>query len=85
MQLVLASASPARLMLLRQAGIEPIVHPTDVDEELRIAAHEAEHGPLTPAEYVLLGTKREQVRMAGNAVTPPAARDLVGAVAASLN
>lgn len=38
-----------------------------------------------PAEYVLLGTKREKVRMAGNAVTPPAARDLVGAVAASLN
>ncbi len=31
-------------------------------------------------DYVLLGTKREQVRLAGNAVTPPAARDLVAAV-----
>ncbi len=54
MQLILASASPARLALLRQAGIEPIVSPTDLDEELRIAAHEAEHGPLSAAEYVLL-------------------------------
>ena len=37
-----------------------------------------------PAEYRILGTKRDQVRMSGNAVTPPAARDLVAAVAASL-
>lgn len=37
-----------------------------------------------PAEYVILGNRREQVRMAGNAVTPPAARDLVMAVAESL-
>lgn len=33
---------------------------------------------------VVLGNRREQVRMAGNAVTPPAARDLVGVVAESL-
>ncbi|QOP67368.1 DNA methylase [Gordonia phage Herod] len=37
-----------------------------------------------PTEYVVLGNRREQVRMAGNAVTPPAARDLVGVVAQSL-
>lgn len=37
-----------------------------------------------PEEYVVLGNRREQVRMAGNAVTPPAARDLVGVVAESL-
>lgn len=37
-----------------------------------------------PDSYVVLGNRREQVRMAGNAVTPPAARDLVTAVAASL-
>lgn len=37
-----------------------------------------------PGEYVVLGNRREQVRMAGNAVTPPAARDLVGVVAESL-
>lgn len=33
-----------------------------------------------PTEYVWLGNKRERVRMAGNAVTPPAARDLFACV-----
>lgn len=37
-----------------------------------------------PDGYTMLGTRREQVRLAGNAVTPPAARDLVWAVAESL-
>ncbi|AYD87824.1 hypothetical protein SEA_ARCUSANGELUS_76 [Mycobacterium phage ArcusAngelus] len=37
-----------------------------------------------PPEYRILGNRREQVRQAGNAVTPPAARDLVGVVAESL-
>ena len=37
-----------------------------------------------PADYVVLGNRREQCRQAGNAVTPPAARDLVGLVAESL-
>lgn len=36
------------------------------------------------ADYVILGNRREQVRQAGNAVTPPAARDLVSAVAEAL-
>lgn len=33
MRIVLASASPSRLNILRSAGVEPLVHPTDVDEE----------------------------------------------------
>lgn len=37
-----------------------------------------------PADYRILGNRREQVRQSGNAVTPPAARDLVGVVAESL-
>lgn len=37
-----------------------------------------------PDTYVILGNKRERVRLAGNAVTPPAARDLVAAVAEAL-
>lgn len=41
---------------------------------------EIKEGMAFPSGYVLLGTKRHQVRMAGNAVTPPVARDLVAAV-----
>jgi DNA (cytosine-5)-methyltransferase 1 len=37
-----------------------------------------------PADYRMCGNRREQVKLSGNAVTPPAARDLIGAVAASL-
>ncbi|WP_411815512.1 DNA cytosine methyltransferase [Gordonia sp. SND2] len=37
-----------------------------------------------PDTYTVLGNRREQVRMAGNAVTPCAARDLVTVVAESL-
>lgn len=37
-----------------------------------------------PGSYQILGNRREQVRQAGNAVTPPAARDLIGVVAESL-
>lgn len=49
-----------------------------------LTPHEIQQAMAFPAEYRLLGTKRDQVRMAGNAVTPPAARDLVTAVAGSL-
>ncbi len=38
-------------------------------------------GMAFPRDYLLLGTKREQVKQSGNAVTPPAARDLGMAVA----
>lgn len=37
-----------------------------------------------PHDYQILGNRREQVRMCGNAVTPPAARDLVATVVRSL-
>lgn len=38
---------------------------------------------FTP-EYQVLGNKREQVRQLGNAVTPPAARDLIAALVESI-
>jgi DNA (cytosine-5)-methyltransferase 1 len=38
-----------------------------------------------PDRYRLMGNKRERVRLCGNAVTPPAARDLIAAVAESLD
>jgi len=37
-----------------------------------------------PGDYVMVGTRREQVKLAGNAVTPPAARDLVATVVAAI-
>lgn len=33
MQLILASASPSRAAILRGAGVEPVIYPTNVDEE----------------------------------------------------
>lgn len=55
MQVCLASTSPARLMLLRQAGIEPLTQSPEVDEDAVAAASTAEHGrELTAAELVLL-------------------------------
>lgn len=50
MRLYLASTSPARLATLRAAGIEPVVVPSNVDEDAAVAAA----GALTPAETVLL-------------------------------
>lgn len=41
-------------------------------------------GMAFPTTYVIKGNRREQVRQAGNAVTPPAARDLIAAVVESL-
>lgn len=44
MRLYLASTSPARLSVLRGAGIEPICFAPEVDEEAEVAAREAELG-----------------------------------------
>lgn len=46
--------------------------------------HEIKRGMAFPTEYLMLGNKREQVKMSGNAVTPPAARDLIACAAESL-
>jgi septum formation protein len=64
MRLYLASTSPARLALLRAAGIEPVVVPSHVDETAAVIAAEAEHGPLSAATMVqlLARLKAEAVR-----------------------
>ncbi|RFA16514.1 septum formation inhibitor Maf [Subtercola boreus] len=55
MRLYLASTSPARLALLRQIGIEPVILPSHVDEEAAVlAAEEASGRPLEAEELVLL-------------------------------
>lgn len=55
MRVCLASTSPARLMLLRQAGIEPLTQSPGVDEDAVAVAAAAERGAeLAPADLVLL-------------------------------
>lgn len=44
MRFYLASTSPARLAVLRAAGIEPVCFKPEVDEEAEVAAREAELG-----------------------------------------
>lgn len=53
-RLVLASASPARLATLRSAGLDPHVIVSAVDEDAALAAAEAIHGALAPADVALL-------------------------------
>lgn len=52
--LVLASASPARRALLRQAGIDPIVMVSAVDEVAVEASARAAFGDLGPGDVALL-------------------------------
>lgn len=52
--LVLASASPARLKTLRQAGIEPVVVVSDVDEDIVVSDAFERYGPLEAADVALL-------------------------------
>ncbi|HEY3924384.1 MAG TPA: DNA cytosine methyltransferase [Acidothermaceae bacterium] len=58
----------------------------DVDDcEFRmLEPHEIQAAMAFAPEYVLLGNRRERVRLAGNAVTPPAARDLIGTLAEAI-
>lgn len=65
MQVCLASTSPARLMLLRQAGIEPLTMAPDVDEEAVIADVQASEGRRLEAdEHVLLLARRKAADVA---------------------
>jgi septum formation protein len=69
MRVLLASTSPARLMLLRSAGIEPETLAPDVDEEAVIAAVEAgERRRLSPEEHVLLLARRKAADVAARIV-----------------
>lgn len=81
------------LRTLTTTAQQSIVTPGDLeaaqaqvdDCEFRmLQPHEVAAGMAFPTDYIWEGTRRERVKMAGNAVTPPAARDLVAAVVGSL-
>jgi septum formation protein len=55
--LLLASASPARLRTLRDAGLDPLVKVSDVDEDATLAAAQQVHGQLAADEVALLLAK----------------------------
>lgn len=82
------------LRTLTTKGHQSLITPGDmeaaeaqVDDCLfrMLEPHEVAAGMAFPADYLWEGNRRERVRLAGNAVTPPAARDLMGAVAESLS
>jgi septum formation protein len=67
MRLHLASTSPARLSLLRAAGIEPVTISPDVDEDAVAAAEAARLGaPLTPHHVVELLARAKAEAVAAN-------------------
>lgn len=53
-RLILASASPARRKLLRQAGIEPTICASDIDEAALEAQARSSFGELGPGDVALL-------------------------------
>lgn len=76
------------LRTLTTGGHQSILEPgepisLDVDDAgfRMLEPHEIQLGVGFAADYHLVGSKRDKVKQAGNAVTPPAARDLGHAVA----
>lgn len=75
-QLVLASGSPSRLKLLRDAGIEPVVRVSGVDED----AIAASLGPNAAPEQVIAALARAKAGAKAPArMTPPAGEIIIGA------
>ncbi|MDD7942809.1 Maf family protein [Actinomycetospora lutea] len=58
MRLVLASASPARLAVLRAAGVEPLVEVSDVDEDALLAELGEEASPIDRVSALALAKAR---------------------------
>lgn len=70
MRLILASTSPARRALLRAAGVDPEVVPSEVDEPAAVAVAERREGRrLGAAEMVLLLARAKAEAVAGHRPT----------------
>lgn len=82
------AAEPVRVITTsgQQSVMTTELLPVDLDDVRfrMLEPREIKRAMDFPADYTLLGTRREQVRLSGNAVTPPCARDLVTVVAESL-
>lgn len=68
MRLYLASTSPARLATLRSAGIEPIVVPSEVDEDAVVAHWESVDGPMSASTMVETLARAKADAVAGRVV-----------------
>ena len=85
-EMVTAAHEPLRTLTTK--GHQSVLEPTTIEPEdctfRMLEPHEIAAGMSFPLDYRWSGNKRERVRLAGNAVTPPAARDLVAAIAEAL-
>lgn len=61
----------------------PTVNVADVHFRM-LEPGEIKQAMAFPADYEMRGNRREQVKLSGNAVTPPAARDLIATVTAAI-
>ncbi|MEJ2864120.1 Maf family protein [Actinomycetospora flava] len=68
MRLVLASASPARLAILRSAGVEPLVEVSDVDEDALLAELGDEASPVDRVSALALAKARTVAARVAEAV-----------------
>ncbi|MEU4811892.1 DNA cytosine methyltransferase [Nocardia fluminea] len=66
-------------------GLATVAASLDDCEFRMLEPYEIKQAMAFSRGYILGGNRREQVRLAGNAVTPPAARDLISAVVESLD
>lgn len=84
MRLYLASTSPARLALLKAAGVDPVVIPSSVDEDAVLAEHAAERGvgvgALPPQEVVAVLARAKCLAVADGALDPETGEALDGLV-----
>jgi len=82
------TSEPTRAMTTREAyalasADRPAVDLADVRFRM-LEPHEISRAMGFPVEYVMQGNRRERVKLAGNAVTPNSARDLIATVAAAI-
>lgn len=75
--LVLASASPARLSTLKMAGINPLVHVSDVDEDALLADGVKRFGKLEGVDAVLLLAEAKAADVAHRLESAEDAPDLI--------